>query len=182
MFDNVYEGFKLYETLTPEYFYTSQFAFSAVFNTVNIATIFKKIFESIFMVLIAIELLLVVLHINKTINREKYAFGVYKTLGYSNRHLNSAMLIANVAMMLIIFIGAIISTVFLSMLANYFLQGGFYLYTHNLLYYDLRILSFNFGHVALYSSVVLGAIVLAFSIPLLKIRRIKPTNIIREAK
>ena len=182
MFDNVYEGFKLYETLTPEYFYTSQYAFSAVFNTVNIATIFKTIFESIFMILIAIELLLVVLHINKTINREKYAFGVYKTLGYSNRHLNSAMLIANVAMMLIIFVGAIISTVFLSMLANYFLQGGFYLYTHNLLYYDLRILSFNFGHVALYSSVVLGSIVLAFSIPLLKIRRIKPTNIIREAK
>lgn len=182
MFDNVYEGFKLYQTLSPEGFYCNQNSFSAVFKTVDIAAIFGRIFKSIFIVLVAIELLLVVLHVNKTINKEKYTFGVFKTLGYSNGHLIDAVLIANVATMLIVFTGAILSTALLSLAANLFLQGGFYIYTHNALYLELSIVSFNIIHVLIYSAIVLAFIAGASLIPLLKIRKIKPTNIIREAK
>lgn len=182
MFDNVYEGFKLYQTLAPEGFYCSQNSFSAVFRTVDIAAIFGRIFKSIFVVLIAIELLLIILHINKTINKEKYTFGVYKTLGYSNGHLIDATLIANIITMLIVFVGAIVSTALLSLAANFFLQGGFYIYTHNSLYLELSIVSFNFLHVLIYTGIVLAGIALASLIPLLRIRKIKPTNIIRDAK
>ena len=182
MFDDVYDSFAIYEGLVNDFYYCPMHGFDAVFNTINISNIFNTIFTSIFIVLIAVELLLVVLHTNKTINKEKYAFGVYKTLGYSNRHLTLAMIIANVIMILGIFIFATVATLGLSFMANYFLQDGFYMYTSNMLYYDLRILGFKFGHVAMYASMVLGFMILAFSIPLLKIRRIKPSNIIREAK
>lgn len=182
MFDDVYDSYALYDALIPDYFFCPQFAIDAVYNTINITTIFDTIFTSIFGVLIAIEMLLIILHVNKTINKEKYAFGVYKTLGYSNRHLNIAILLSNAITMLIIFVGSTIATLGLSFLANYLLQNGFYLYTHNILYYEIKLLAFKFLHVLLYNAVVLGALLLSFLIPLLKIRKIKPTNIIREAK
>ena len=56
------------------------------------------------------------------------------------------------------------------------------IYTHNALYLELSIVSFNIIHVLIYGAIVLGFIAGASLIPLLKIRKIKPTNIIREAK
>ena len=181
VFDDVVNSYSAYKVLHPFYFYSNQHTFDAVFNAINVITIFEKIFLSIFLVLIAILVLIVLVYTIKLMKKERYRFGVYKSLGYSTAYLNVSVLIANLFMMLIIFALSVAVSFGLSFMVNYFLQAGFYHYTHNGLYFQIRLLTFRFDYACYFNLITLGIVLVSTLIPLLKIRKIKPNNIIKEA-
>ena len=181
VFDNVNESYKIYNALKPYLFYTSLYTFDAVFNAINVISIFEKIFLSIFFVLLAILTLIVVVHSFKMMKKERYRFGVYKSLGYSTAYLNVAVIIANLFMVIIIFGFSIGLSFGLSFMTNTILQNGFYHYTKNGLYHMIRLLTFRFDYACYFNLITFVIVLVSTLIPLLKIRKIKPNNIIKDA-
>ena len=182
LFDDVGQAFTLYENLMPEYWFCRMYTFDPVFNMIRIINIFEAIFIGAFAMFMFIVLMVIVLYSNRTVNKEKYRIGIYKSLGYSNTHLNLSFLFMNLFMIIVIFVGAAITSYGLSFLANWLLQDGFAVNTKNTLYYSLNIIPYKFVFVAIYSAITFGFLLISSLIPLLKIRKIKPNNIIREAK
>ena len=182
VFDNPKEAYYLHKTMVPQFYYTPLNAIGSVFNTINVINIFNGIFQGIFVLLIAVEVLIVVMHSLKTMKKEQYRMGVYKSLGYSNIYLTLSMLLANVIMMAIITVFAVGVSLGISSLANYLIQNGFYFYTKYLIYYDLTIVSFRVDLVLIQCAITFGLLLLATFIPFIKIKRTKVNNIIKEAE
>lgn len=181
VFDNVKDSYKVYKALKTYFFYSDQYTFDAVFVAINVIAIFEKIFLSVFVVLLAVLTLIVLVHSFKMMKKERYRFGVYKSLGYSTAYLNLSVFIANIIMMLVIFMMSVGLSLGLSFLANYILQGGFYHYTKNVLYHMIRLLTFRFDYACYFNLITFAIVVGSTLVPLLKIRRIKPNNIIKDA-
>ena len=182
VFDNPKEAYMLHKTLVPQFYYTPLNAIGSVFNTINVINIFNGIFQGIFVLLIAVEVLIVLMHSLKTMKKEQYRMGVYKSLGYSNIYLTLSMLLANIFMMLIITAFSVAVSIGISSLANYLIQNGFYFYTKYLIYYDLTIVSFRVDLVLIQCAITFGLLLLATFIPFIKIKRTKVNNIIKEAE
>ena len=182
IFDNPKEAYFLHKTLVPQFYYTPLNAVESVFNTINVIHIFDGIFQGIFVLLIAIEVLIVVMHSFKTMKKEQYRIGVYKSLGYSNFYLTLAIVLANIIMMLAITVLSIGVSLAVSSIANYLIQNGFYYYTKYLIYYDLTIVTFRLDIVLIQCAITFGLLLLAMFIPFIKIKRTKVNNIIKEAE
>ena len=182
VFDTPNEAYYLHKTLVSQYYYTPLNAVESVFNTINVINIFNYFFTGIFGLLIAIEVLVVVLHSFKTMKKEQYRIGVYKSLGYSNTYLTLSILLANIIMMAVITALSVGVSFAISGIANNLMQKGFYYYTKNLIYYDLTLVSFNLGLVLIQCAITLGLFLLATFIPFIKIKRTKVNNIIKEAE
>ena len=182
IFDTPKEAYYLHKTLVPQYYYTPLNAVESVFNTINVIHIFDGIFRGIFILLIAIEVLIVVMHSIKTMKNEQYRIGVYKSLGYSNFYLTLAIVLANVIMMAVITAFSIGISLAVSKIANYLIQNGFYYYTKYLIYYDLTIVTFRLDIVLIQCAITFGLLLLAMFIPFIKIKRTKVNNIIKEAE
>ena len=182
LFDSPKEAFLMYESLVPQYYFTPLHAIESVFNTINVISIFDGIFRGIFVLLIAVQVLIVVMYAIKTMKKEQYRIGVYKSLGYSNFYLTISMFLASVFMMVIIVGISLGFSLGISFLANYFLQNGFYFYTENILYYSLTLVSFRLDHLLIQCGITFGLLLLTTLIPFIKIRKTKVNNIIKEAE
>ena len=181
-FDNVLDSYKVYEALHERLYYSIQYTYEAVFNAIDVINIFSRIFLSIFSALLAILVLILVTHSLRLMKREKYRFGVYKSLGYSNKYLGASVAVANLFTMIFIFVASFLISYALSFIANYLLQVGFFNYYKNELYHLIRLLIFRFDYALYFNLITLGIFVLTTLIPLLKIRKVKPNNIIRGAE
>ena len=182
LFDNPKEAFLMYESLVPQYYFSPLYAIESIFNTINVISIFEGIFQGIFVLLIAVQVLIVVMYAFKTMKKEQYRIGVYKSLGYSNFYLTLSMCLASVFMMLIIVGVSAGFSIGVSYLANYLLQNGFYFYTRNILYYSLTLVSFRLDHLLIECAITFGLLLLTTLIPFIKIRKTKANNIIKEAE
>ena len=182
VFDKVTESYDVHNALHPYLFYSPQHSFEAVFNAINVINIFSRTFLSIFVVLLAILALIVVSHSLRMMKREKYRFGVYKSLGYSNKYLNASVFVANIFTVILIFVASMLVSFALSFLVNYLLQAGFYFYTRNNLYHLIRLLLFRFDYALYFNLITFAMFLVTTLIPLLKIRKVKPNNIIKESE
>ena len=181
-FDKVLDSYKVYEALHDRLFYSIQDTYEAVFNAIDVINIFSRIFLSIFTALLAILVLILVTHSLRMMKREKYRFGVYKSLGYSNKYLGASVAVANLFTMLFIFVASFLISYALSFIANYLLQVGFFNYYRNKLYRLIRLLIFRFDYALYFNLITFGIFIFTTLIPLLKIRKVKPNNIIRNAE
>ena len=181
-FDDVLDSYKVYKGIHEKLYYSHQHVFEAVFNAIEVINIFSRIFASIFSALLAILVLILVTHCLRMMKREKYRFGVYKSLGYSNKYLGASVAVANLFTMVFIFVASFIISYALSFLTNYLLQVGFFNYYHNELYHLIRLLIFRFDYALYFNLITLGIFIFSTLIPLLKIRKLKPNNIIRGAE
>lgn len=181
-YTNVEDCYKIYEKTTPHYFYNPIECFAAVYKTINIVSIFAQVFSILMYVLLAILAVVIIMHNVRTIKKEQYRFGVYKSLGYSNLYLTIVVLVTNIIMLLGVFA---LSTGFsfgTSFLANYLLQAGFAKYHSNRIFYKITLLVFSFKYTAWYNLLTLGIMFISSFVPLLVIRKIKPSKIIRNAE
>ena len=181
-FDNVHESYTIFNSLRPYFFFTTLLSFEAVFNTINIITIFSRVFEVLMFVLLGVLMLIIVMHSLKTIKKEQFRFGVYKSLGYSNEYLTLSILVSNLFMIATIFVFSTLFTLGMSFLVNRLLQAGFHYYTGNTIYFYITLLSFRFDFNMYFNLAALGLTLLSSFIPLLKIRKIKPNKIIKNAE
>ena len=182
VFDNTEQCYDIYKNLTRYGFYNCVTCFDAVYNTINIISIFSDVFNILFFVFIAILFLIVIMHNRRIIKREQYRFGVYKSLGYNNLYLTLAVLLINILISIVIFGVALLFSWGIGEIANYLIQFGFYKWSQNMIYYSIRMLSFSILYVGLFSILVLGIMIVTSFIPLLLIRKIKPSKIIRNAE
>ena len=181
-FDNVLDSYKVYEALHERLFFSQQHTYEAVFNMIDVVNIFSRIFLSIFSALLAILVLILVTHSLRMMKREKYRFGVYKSLGYSNKYLNASVAVANLFTMIFIFVASFIISFTLSFLVNSILQFGFYNYYKIELYQLIRLLIFRWDYALYFNLITLFIFSITTLIPLLKIRKIKPNNIIKDSE
>ena len=181
-YDDPADCYTIYTGLLPYYFYNSVNCFKAVYNTIDAITVFARVFRALLYILLGVLALVIILHNMRIIKKEQYRLGVYKSLGYSNLYLTIVIVLTNLIMMLAIFA---ISTAFsygASLLANYFLQYGFYKYSSNRVYFLITLLIFEFKFVAIFNAITLGLMLVSSFVPLLIIRKIKPSKIIRNAE
>ena len=181
-YTNVQECYNIYEKLTPHYFFNPIECFAAVYKTINIVSIFAEVFSVLMFVLLGILAVVIIMHNLRTIKKEQYRFGVYKSLGYSSLYLTIVILVTNVLMLLAIFALSSVFSYGTSFLANYLLQAGFAKYHSNRIFFKITLLSFNFKYTALYNLLTLGIMFVSSFVPLLVIRKIKPSKIIRNAE
>ena len=180
--DNVNEAYKVYNNVRPYYFFNTLNCFDAVFNTINIVSIFSDIFFILAIVMTIVLFLIIVLHNLKVIKKEQYRIGVYKSLGYSNRLLTISMVINNMFIILLIFSFSTLFAFGTSFLANYLLQLGFATYMNNTVYFELTLLAFKIEYALIFNIATLVFTLSSSFIPLLAIRKIKPNKIIRNAE
>lgn len=181
-YSEVTECYQIYEDMTPYCFFNPIECFAAVYNTINIVGIFAQVFGVLLYVLLGILAVVLVMHNFRVIKKEQYRFGVYKSLGYSNLYLTIVIFVTNMIMFLAIFA---LSTAFSfggSFVANALLQMGFARYHSNKIFYKITLLTFNFKYTLYYNLATLGIMLISSFIPLLIIRKIKPSQIIRNAE
>ena len=182
VFDNVEQCYDIYKKLAPYGFYNCVTCFEAVYNTINIISIFSDVFSILFFVFMGVLVLIVVMHNRRIIKREQYRLGVYKSLGYNNLYLTMAIILINVLTSFVIFGISLLFSWGIGEIANYLIQYGFYRWSQNVIYYSIRMLTFSVLYVGLASLLVLGIMLISSFIPLLAIRKIKPSKIIRNAE
>ena len=182
VFDNVEQCYDIYKKLAPYGFYNCVTCFEAVYNTINIISIFSDVFNILFFVFMGVLVLIVVMHNRRIIKREQYRLGVYKSLGYNNLYLTMAIILINVLTSVVIFGISLLFSWGIGEIANYLIQYGFYRWSQNMIYYSIRMLTFSVLYVGLASLLVLGIMLISSFIPLLAIRKIKPSKIIRNAE
>ena len=181
-YSEVTECYQIYEDMTPYCFFNPIECFAAVYNTINIVGIFAQVFGVLLYVLLGILGVVLIMHNFRVIKKEQYRFGVYKSLGYSNLYLTIVIFVTNMIMFLAIFA---LSTAFSfggSFVANALLQMGFARYHSNKIFYKITLLTFNFKYTLYYNLATLGIMLVSSFIPLLIIRKIKPSQIIRNAE
>ena len=181
-YDDTADCYEIYTGLLPYYFYNSVNCFKAVYNTIDAITVFSRVFRALLYILLGVITLVIVLHNMRIIKKEQYRLGVYKSLGYSNLYLTIVILITNLVMMLTIFAISIAFSYGASLLANYCLQYGFYKYSSNRVYFLITLIIFEFKFVAIFNAITLGLMLVSSFVPLLIIRKIKPSKIIRNAE
>ena len=174
--------YKIYSELSPYYFYNSIVCFKAVYDTIDIITIFAEVFSVLLYILLGVLALVIVLHNVRVIKKEQYRLGVYKSLGYSNLYLTVVMLVSNVVMLIGTFAFSLAFSFGTSFLVNKLLQFGFATYASNRIYYKITLLVFKLAHTALFNLITMGIIFVSSFVPLLVIRKIKPSKIIRNAE
>ena len=182
VFDNVEQCYDIYSKLITYGFYNKVNCFEAVYNTINIISIFSEVFDILFFVFIGILILIVVTHNRRILKKEQYRIGVYKSLGYNNLYLTLAFIFINILTSIVIFGIAVLFSWGIGEIANYLIQMGFYLWSKNLIYYKIRMIASSILHVGLFSLLVFGIMLISSFIPLLVIRKIKPSKIIRNAE
>ena len=182
VFDEPHQCYDLYQKLSPYYFYNHVACFDAVYTTIGIITIFSEIFSILLYLFIACLFLIIIMHNLRVVRNETYRFGVLKSLGYSNLYLAITVTFMNILSVVLIF-G--LSTVFswgLGVLANRLIQFGFAKFMNNIIYYSITMLTYDIKYTLIYSLVVLGIMMVTLFVPLLAIRKIKPSKIIRNAE
>ena len=181
-FDNTEQCYDLYLKMLPYCYYNKIDCFAAVFNTINMISIFSDVFRILFFVFILVLVLIVVMHNRRIMKKEQYRLGVYKSLGYNNLYLTLAILFINIITTVAIFGISVLFSWGIGEGANFLIQFGFYTWSKNVIYYAIRMLTFSVLNVGLFSLMVLGIMIVSTFIPLLLIRKIKPSKIIRNAE
>ena len=181
-YDDPADCYKIYTGLLPYYFYNSVNCFKAVYNTIDAITVFSQVFSALLYILLGVLAIVIILHNVRIIRKEQYRLGVYKSLGYSNLYLTIVILLTNLIMMVAIFAISSAFSYGASLLANYCLQYGFFKYSSNRVYFLITLLIFEFKFVAIFNAITLGLMLVSSFVPLLIIRRIKPSKIIRNAE
>ena len=182
VFDNVEQCYDIYKNLIKYGFYNKVTCFDAVYSTIDIILIVRDVFNVLYFVFIGILSLLVIMHNRRILKSEQYRLGVYKSLGYNNVYLTLVVVLINILTCLAIFGLSLLFSWGVGEAANFLIQFGFYKWSQNLIYYSIRMLSFSVLNVGLFSLLILGIMLIATVIPLFAIRKIKPSNIIRNAE
>ena len=181
-FDDPTQCFDLYQKTYAKCFYNPVDCFKVIYDTVNIIALFGDIFNIILGALLIILTLIIIMHNFRIIRNETYRFGVLKSMGYQSRYLASILLLIDLFSVGLIFAFSILAGWGTTLGANKLIQLGFANYAHSQAYLSITMVSFNIIHVLIFSSILLGLLLVTSFIPFLVIRRIKPSKIIRAAE
>ena len=181
-FDKVESSYPINTVATSRFFYTSLLSFTAVFNLIDIVNIFSKIFLFIALFLLLLVTLVIVSHNLRTIRKNQYKLGVYKSLGYSSLALSESTLLTSLFMIVLIFGLSIAFTYFLSSVMNSLLAVAFVEFLGSEVYSGLTLISFSMPILSIYIGIVAGLAILSTFIPVISIRKIKPNIIINKAE
>jgi ABC-type antimicrobial peptide transport system permease subunit len=146
----------------------------------NVVVVFNDFFILISAILILSILLILCFNANGNINQNKYEIGVFKALGMKNIDVTLIfilqILISTVLTILLFTVGICIFT----NITNNILFESFMLYLKNPALKMINILSFNPLMFVLDILLIMGINAFTTVIPFIKMRRLKPINILRK--
>lgn len=108
-----------------------------------------------------------------------YEIGILKALGIRNRDLSVVLGLQIVLLLLLIIALYVVGSFSFTNLANEVLLSSIKELSKNSYIMDVQILSINLSHVASNCLLVTAVVFVAFAIPLIKLYRLKPTNVIK---
>ncbi len=178
-FDNDEQADLVFNTATKNGFIPNSAIGGSITTMTKAVSVFSKFFNLIFVVLCVALLLLMMQFELKNIKDRMKDIGVLKALGAQNGNLIAIfglqVLIASLAM-IALYIAA--SFVFIG-LANDLLVLSLTELSKNVLVFDMTFLAVKWKYVLLNCLLALAILVVSFLAPMLRLRRIKPTNVIK---
>lgn len=142
-------------------------------------SVFSDFFYIIFFALCASGILIIASYGFKLIKERTYEIGILKALGIRNKDLSLIFGLQIVMLLLLTISIYIIGSFSFVNLANDLLLASIQEIAKDTFIIDVKILKMNGTHILLNSAIVAAITLISFAFPLVKLYRLKPTNIMK---
>ena len=181
-FDNIEEALMLNNLGEENYFYTPTDSFSKIFEMCNIINIFSDIFIFIALVLIVIALIVIVSHNLRTIKKNQYRIGVYRSLGCSSKVFIVSCIFNTLILVGLAFVTSLFFTSFSSSYVNEVLIENFSKFVKLTIITDFTFVEFDLFNLIFYMFVILLVSCVSMISPIIKLKRLKPNLILNKSE
>lgn len=161
-------------------FFSTNEYFRAIYKIQDIVTIFNDIFIIIFLVLVVVCIILMVSYMKKNIDHKKYEIGILRAIGGKNIHLFWIFFYQILLITILIFFFSIGGMILLDTPINNILVTNLVNYLKIDLIKDVIIVKFELSLMAIVNGLIILLALITSIISLLRLRKIKPINIIKE--
>jgi ABC-type antimicrobial peptide transport system permease subunit len=181
IFDTVEDSYLLNQIGKDNFFYTQSLSFNKVFDVCNIIEVFKDIFMFIEVVLIVVVLIIIVSHNLRTIKKNQYRIGVYKSLGCSSNVFYFSCVYNSIILVIVTFIFSLFFVGVSSDLFNDVLVNNFSTFIDSDIVKMFTFIEFDLNNILMYMLIVLVIGGISMVAPIIKLKKMKPNVILNKA-
>ena len=181
-FDKVDEAFILYSVGTDIYFYSQLVAFGSIFKICDIIDIFSDIFVFIVIALIIVALIMIVSHNIRTVKKNQYRIGVYKSMGCPSKVFVLSCFVDTALLVATTLISSTLCVLILNKYVNQILISSFSKFVSSNVISNFVFVSFSLPNLLIYVAVILVVSIISLLAPILYLRKLKPNLILNKAE
>lgn len=181
-FDKVNEAFILYSVGTDIYFYSQLVAFGSIFKICDIIDIFSDIFVFIVIALIIVALIMIVSHNIRTVKKNQYRIGVYKSMGCPSKVFVLSCFVDTALLVATTLISSTLCVLILNKYVNQILISSFSKFVSSNVISNFVFVSFSLPNLLIYVAVILVVSIISLLAPILYLRKLKPNLILNKAE
>ena len=181
-FDKVDQTFMLNNTAKENYFYTTLTAFSSIFQVCEIINVFSDIFIFIVIALMAVALIIIISHNIRTVKKNQYRIGVYKSMGCPSKVFVLSCFVDTAILVATTFISSMLCVLILNKYVNQILIASFSKLIDANIIANFTFVSFSITNLLIYVLVVLVVSIVSLLAPVLYLRKLKPNLILNRAE
>ena len=181
-FDNVDESFILYSVGNDIYFYSSLIAFGSIFKICDIIDIFSDIFVFIVIALMIVALIMIVSHNIRTVKKNQYRIGVYKSMGCPSKVFVLSCFVDTALLVATTLISSTVCVLLLNQYVNQILISSFSKFVSSNVISNFVFVSFSLPNLLIYVAVILVVSIISLLAPILYLRKLKPNLILNKAE
>ena len=181
-FDKVDEAFILYSVGTDIYFYSQLVAFGSIFKICDIIDIFSDIFVFIVIALMIVALIMIVSHNIRTVKKNQYRIGVYKSMGCPSKVFVLSCFVDTALLVATTLISSTVCVLLLNKYVNQILISSFSKFVSSNVISNFVFVSFSLPNLLIYVAVILVVSIISLLAPILYLRKLKPNLILNKAE
>lgn len=178
-FDDISDVETILNTADESGMYATSVIALSLSSVTKAVSVFSDFFYIIFFALCASGILIISSYGIKLIKERTYEIGILKSLGIRNKDLSLILGLQIVVLLVLTISFYIIGSYSFINLANDLLLTSIQEIAKDTFIIDVKILQMRGIHVLLNSSIVAGITLISFAFPLVKLYRLKPTNIMK---
>lgn len=182
IFDGVDQTYIINNVAKENFFYTNLVTFDAVFQICDIIDIFAYVFGFILIALIIISLIIIISHNLRTVRKNQYRIGVYKSMGCPSRVFTLACFISTTFLVLLTSITSILFVLITNKLLNNILVVNFGKFVNQKVIRDFVFVDFSLVNIGIYILATLIISIASMLAPILYLRKLKPNLILNKAE
>lgn len=181
-FNKIDETFILNSTAKENYFYTTLSAFSSIFQVCDIINVFSDIFIFIVIALMAVALIVIVSHNIRTVKKNQYRIGVYKSMGCPSKVFVLSCFVDTAILVATTFVSSMLCVLILNKYVNQILVTSFSKLIDANIIANFTFVGFSITNLLIYVLVVLVVSIISLLAPILYLRKLKPNLILNKAE
>ena len=177
--DNSYDLTDAYKIIVKEGYSTNTLNSQYAINMTSVINVYMDVFKLLLVVSLVGALLILIFEAYNSVKRFTYEIGILKALGAKTKNLISIFMVQYIYNLILSIIFSLSFIFLLTMITNNVLIKGF-----NLLYrsggtYNIKVLFLNPFVLLIVLLMIIVLMLLATLFPIIKLRKIKPINIIK---